>query len=171
MVLQLLLGKRTLCCRLKLPDVGWREDPSEWEARSCGSGPAVACDGPLGSVLLLDEDGDVIVVVVLVSLQTAKDASSPNFFSCVQATLGVVGKQSQLLSISLTSTYLFATNCVVIFFLFPFFFYLKSNVYISLPSYTVLTFNQAKKKLPHNKHRLMLWMPELAFAVHCECSK
>lgn len=105
MVLQLLLGKRTLCCLLKLPDVGWREDPSEWEARSCGSGPGVASDGRLGSVLLLDEDGDVIVVVVLVSLQTAKDASSPNFFSCVQATLGVVGKQSQLLSISLTTAY------------------------------------------------------------------
>lgn len=98
-MLQLLLGKRTLCCLLKLPDVGWREDPSEWQARSCGSGPRVA------SVLLLDEDGDVIVVVVLVSLQTAKDASSPNVFSCVQATLGVVGKQSQLLSISLTKTY------------------------------------------------------------------
>lgn len=116
MVLQLLLGKRTLCCLLKLPDVGWREDPSEWEARSCGSGPGVACDGPLGSVLLLDEDGDVVVVVVLVSVQTAKDASSPNFFSCVQATLGVVGKQSQLLSISLTTTYSFATNCEVFFF-------------------------------------------------------
>lgn len=103
MVLQLLLGNRTLCCLRKLPDVVWREDPSEWKARSCGSASGLACVSRLGSVLLLDEDGDMVVVVVLVSLQTAKDASSPNFFSCVQATLGVVGKQSQLLSTSLTA--------------------------------------------------------------------
>lgn len=64
-----------------------------------GSGSRLACVSPLGSVLLCNDEGDMIVVVVLVSLQRAKDDSFPAFFSCVQATLGVVGKQKELLSI------------------------------------------------------------------------
>lgn len=103
MVLQLLLGIRTLRGFLKQPDVGTHEAPSKGKARSCGSDSGLACDCLPGSVLLLNDDGEMVVVMVLVSLQTAKDASSPTFFSCVQATLGVVGKQMKLLSISLTA--------------------------------------------------------------------
>lgn len=100
MVLQLLLGIQTLCGFLKLPDVGSSEDPSKWRARFCGSVSGRVCVSRLGSVLLLNEDGDmVIVVVILVRLHTAKDASSPSFFSCVQATLGVQENRG-LLSIS-----------------------------------------------------------------------
>lgn len=94
MVLQLLLSIRTICCFLKLPDAGPHEDPSKDGARSCGSGVGLACVSPLGSVLPLNEDGEMVVVVLLVPIQTAKDASLPSFFSCVQATLGVVGKQN-----------------------------------------------------------------------------
>lgn len=102
MVLQLLLGIRTLHGFLKLPDVELHEDPFMGKARSCRSGLGLTCVSPLGSVLLLNDDGDMVVVVVQVSLQKAKDASSPTFFSCVQATLGAVGKQRELLSVSLT---------------------------------------------------------------------
>lgn len=102
MVLQLLLGIRILHGFLKLPDVELHEEPSKGNARSCVSGLGLTCVRPLGSVLLLNDDGDMVVVVVQVSLQTAKDTSSPTFFSCVQATLGAVGKQRELLSASLT---------------------------------------------------------------------
>lgn len=100
MVLQLLLGIKTLCSFLKLPDIGSNEDPSEWRARFCGSVSGGDCGSQLGSALLLNEDGDMVmvVVVILVPLHTAKDASSP-FFSCVQATLGVQENRG-LLSIS-----------------------------------------------------------------------
>lgn len=102
-VLQLLLSIPTLRGFLRLPVVGSHEDLLEGEARVCELGSGLACVSPLGSVLLRNDDSDMVAVVVLVSLQRAKDDSSPAFFSCVQATLGVVGKQRELLSISLTS--------------------------------------------------------------------
>ena len=98
MVLQLLLSSGTLRGFLRLPDVGSHEDALEGDARACGSGSGLACVSPAGSVLLLNDDGDMVVVVV--SVQRAKDDSSPTFFSCVQATLGVVGEQRELLSIT-----------------------------------------------------------------------
>lgn len=79
------------------------EGPLEGKARACGSGSGLACVSPPSSVLLLKDEGDVVVVVVLLSMQRAKDDSSPTFSSCVQATLGVQGKQKALLSISLTA--------------------------------------------------------------------
>lgn len=98
-VLQLLLSIRTRRGFLRLPVVGLYEDPLEGKARVCGSVSGLAWVSPLGSVLLCNDEGDMIVMVVLVSLQRAKDDSFPAFFSCVQATLGVVGKQRELLSI------------------------------------------------------------------------
>lgn len=101
MVLQLFLGIQTRCGFLKLPEVGSNEDPSKWRARFCGSVSGRVCVSRLGSVLLFNEDGDMVmvVVVILVPLRTAKDVSSPSFFSCVQATLGVQENRG-LLSIS-----------------------------------------------------------------------
>lgn len=64
--------------------VGSHEDPLEGKATMCGSGSSRTCVSPLGSVLLLKDDGDMVVVVVS---ERAKDDSSPTFFSCVQATL------------------------------------------------------------------------------------
>lgn len=81
--------------------MGSQENPLEGKTRACGLGSGPACVSVLGSVLLCNDDGDMIVVVV--SLQRAKDDSSPTVFSCVQATLGVVGKQRELLSIYLTT--------------------------------------------------------------------
>lgn len=103
MALQLLLSIRTLRGFPRLPVIGSQENPLEGKTRACGLGSGLACVSPLGSVLLCNDDGDMVVVVVLVSLQRAKDDSSPTFFSCVQATLGVVGKQKELLSIYLTT--------------------------------------------------------------------
>ena len=108
-VLQLLLGIRTQRGFLKLLNVGSHEGPSKGRARSCESGSGLACVSPLGSVLLLNDGGDMAVVVVLVSLQAAKDASSPALFSCVQATLGVAGKERAVKQ--LDSTYSSAINC------------------------------------------------------------
>lgn len=101
MALQQLLGIEVLFGFLKLPDVGSNEDPSNWRARFCGSVSGRVCVSRLGSVLLLNVDGDMVmvVVVILIPLCTAKDASSPSFFSCVQATLGVQENRG-LLSIS-----------------------------------------------------------------------
>lgn len=67
MVLQFLLSIRTLRGFLRLPDVGPREDLLEEKVRACGWGAWLACVSPLGSVLLLNDDGDMVVVVVLVS--------------------------------------------------------------------------------------------------------
>lgn len=67
-MLQLLLSIRALRGFLTLPVVGSHEDPLEGKARACGSGSGLACVSPLGSVLLLNDDGDMVVVVVLVSL-------------------------------------------------------------------------------------------------------
>lgn len=100
MVLKLLLIVRTLRGFLRLPAVESHEDPLMGKATMCGSGSGTACVSPLGSVLLLKDDGDKVVVVVLVS-QRAKDDCSPTFLSCVQATLGAVERQRELLSISL----------------------------------------------------------------------
>lgn len=114
-MLQLLLSIRTLRGFLRLLVVGSHEDPLEGKARACGSGSGQACVSPLGSVLLRNDEGDMVVAVVLVSLQRAKDDSPPAIFSCVQATLGVVGKQRELLSISLTSIqYFYLLLCVQI---------------------------------------------------------
>lgn len=101
MALQLLLGIQTLCGFRKLPDIGSNEDPSEWRARFCGSVSGGDCGSQLGSALPLNEDSGMVmvVVVILVPLHTAKDASSSSFFSCVQATLGVQ-ENRRLLSIS-----------------------------------------------------------------------
>lgn len=101
MALQLLLGIQTLCGFRKLPDIGSNEDTSKCRARFCGSVSGGDCGGQLGSALLLNEDSGMVmvVVVILVPLHTAKDASSPSFFSCVQATLGVQ-ENRRLLSIS-----------------------------------------------------------------------
>lgn len=99
MVLQLLLSIRTLRGFLRLPVAGSHEGPLEGESRACELGSGLTCVCRLGSVLLRNDDGDVVLVVTLVSLQRAKDDSSPAFFSCVQATLGVVVKQRDLLSI------------------------------------------------------------------------
>lgn len=87
MVLQLLLSIRTLHGFLRLPVIGSQENPLEGKTRVCGLGSGLACVSLLGSVLLCNDDGDMVVVVVLFSLQRAKDDSSPTFFSCVQATL------------------------------------------------------------------------------------
>lgn len=92
MVLQLLLSIRTLRGLLRAPAVGSQKDLLEGEARACKLGSGLAGVSWLGSVLLCNDDGDMVLVVVLVSLQRAKDDSSPAFFSCVQATLGVVEK-------------------------------------------------------------------------------
>lgn len=70
-----------------LPAVASHDDPLEGEARGCELGSGPPCVGWLSSVLLCNDDGDVVSVVV--SLQRAKDDSFPAFFSCVQATLGV----------------------------------------------------------------------------------
>lgn len=86
MVLKLLLSVLTLRGFLRLPVVESHEDPLMGKATMCRSGSRMACVSPLGSVLLLKDDGDKVVVVVLVS-QRAKDDCSPTFFSCVQATL------------------------------------------------------------------------------------
>lgn len=113
-VLQLLLSIRTLRSFRRLPVVGSHEDPLEGKARVCGSGSGLACVSRLGSVLLCNDEGDMIVVVVLVSLQRAKDDSFPAFFSCVQATLGVVGKQRELLSIYLNINTMFFSLTVLL---------------------------------------------------------
>lgn len=63
-------------------------------------------------MLLLNDGGDMVVVVV--SVQRAKDDSSPTFFSCVQATLGVVGEQRELLSI--TAHLLYTKNTYILIF-------------------------------------------------------
>ena len=88
-MLQLRLSVRTLCGFLRLLVFGSREDPLGGKARARGLGSGLASVSPRGSVLLRKDEGDMIVVVVLVSLQRAKDDSFPVFFSCVQATLGV----------------------------------------------------------------------------------
>lgn len=103
MVLQLLLSIPALRRFLRLPVARSHEDPLEGKARMWWSASGLACVSPLGSVLLRNDDGDMMVVVVRVSLQRAKDDSSSTFFSSVQATLGVVGKQRELLSIYLTT--------------------------------------------------------------------
>lgn len=64
----------------------------------CGSG--LAAVGAMCTVLLLNDNGDMVVMVV--SVQRARDDSSSTFLSCVQATLGVVGEHRELLSILLT---------------------------------------------------------------------
>ncbi|TNN51888.1 hypothetical protein EYF80_037914 [Liparis tanakae] len=63
MVLQLLLSITSLRCFLRLLVLGSHGDPLEGKA--CGSGSGRAFVGPLGSVLLLNGDADVVVVVVL----------------------------------------------------------------------------------------------------------
>lgn len=87
MVLQLLLSIRTLRGFLRLPVLGSHVDPLEGKAGACGSGSGLACVSLLGSVLLLNDDGDMVVVVLLFSVQRVKDDSSATFFSCAQATL------------------------------------------------------------------------------------
>lgn len=89
-MLQLLLSMWTLCGFLRLLVARSHED-------RLGSGLASVTS--LGSVLLRKDKGDMIVEVVLVSLQRVRDDSFPVFFSCVQATLGVVGKQREPLRI------------------------------------------------------------------------
>lgn len=49
----------------------------------CGSG--LAAVGAMCTVLLLNDNGDMVVMVV--SVQRARDDSSSTFLSCVQATL------------------------------------------------------------------------------------
>lgn len=60
-------------------------DPLKGKAVACGSASGLATVGPVCSVLLVNDDGDMAVVVV--SVQRAKDDSTSTFFSCVQATL------------------------------------------------------------------------------------
>ncbi len=61
--------------------MGSHEDLHEGKVRTCGSGLELACVSRQSSVLLLNDDGDMAVVVVLVSLERAKDDSSPTVFS------------------------------------------------------------------------------------------
>lgn len=117
MALQLLLDIQTLCGFLKLPGVDSNEDPSKWRARFCESVSGRVCVSRLVSVLLLNVDGDMVmmVVVILVPLHTAKDAAFTAFFSCVQATLGVQEKKRTVkhlhVHLSMPLTKYFSDKC------------------------------------------------------------
>lgn len=102
MVLQLLLTIRPLHGFLRLPVVGSRGGKLQVKSGASGWCWGQPWVGPLGSVLLDNDGGDVAMLVAaetaLVSLQRAKDESSPPaFFSCVQATLGVGGKTKRII--------------------------------------------------------------------------
>lgn len=87
MVLQLLLSVRTVRGLRTTPAL-WSHvhDPLKGKAVACRLASGLATVGPMCSVLLVNDDGDMAVVVV-VSVQRAKDDSTSTFFSCVQATL------------------------------------------------------------------------------------
>lgn len=115
MVLQLVLGIASPRGFPRLLVLGSHGDPLEGTAWACGTGSGLASVSPLGSVLLLNDDSEVVVVVILVSLQRAKDDSFPTFTSCVQATLGVDGEQRELLSISHET--LIVTNILCMYYI------------------------------------------------------